>query len=384
MPRVVKLTLLACAALLVLVAVLSVLKYFGRPTLRPPVGTDPLAQEAEYFIIRYLESKKSAQLRDAEKALKFLLADQPHLTYGHFLKAFAHRLDGRLEAEKEVISRLRPENRAAYAYFFMRPMPEVIASLRCNYINSCLMRKSPQDTFLDPFHHVKDAKQPLKCKGVNLDPASCPEDWDLLGRFSWSSLGEERLSQWLPYKGTISLEEFFSELGLKKGMSVVDVGAGTGYFTFPMARYVGPKGKVYATEIEKKLTDFLNFTVKYLKTDNVDIILTSPGEIGLPEKLLDVVFLCEILQAIIEAPISPDGGFLEVELNKFLGNCYKALKPGGTLVITEYASAFEAYRTADGASLILSAAEQVGFSKKESLPIFDHYAVWLLQRPGSL
>ena len=42
-------------------------------------------------------------------------------------------------------------------------------------------------------------------------------------------------------------------LGLKKGMIVGDVGAGTGYFSVRMARKVGPKGKVLASDLQPQM-----------------------------------------------------------------------------------------------------------------------------------
>ena len=42
------------------------------------------------------------------------------------------------------------------------------------------------------------------------------------------------------------------ELGLQAGSAVADVGAGGGYFTFRLAAHVGPKGKVYAQDVNEK------------------------------------------------------------------------------------------------------------------------------------
>jgi ubiquinone/menaquinone biosynthesis C-methylase UbiE len=47
-------------------------------------------------------------------------------------------------------------------------------------------------------------------------------------------------------------EKILSAVGLKEGMVFVDMGCGDGYFTFPAARIVGPKGTVYAVDIDKE------------------------------------------------------------------------------------------------------------------------------------
>src|SRR5580700_11093471 len=42
-------------------------------------------------------------------------------------------------------------------------------------------------------------------------------------------------------------------LGLRAGMTVADVGAGTGYMSLRMARRVGPTGKVYANDLQPEM-----------------------------------------------------------------------------------------------------------------------------------
>src|SRR5574341_368971 len=46
-------------------------------------------------------------------------------------------------------------------------------------------------------------------------------------------------------------------IGIKPGMVIADVGAGTGYFTVMLAQRVGPEGKVYANDIQPKLLGIL-------------------------------------------------------------------------------------------------------------------------------
>lgn len=70
------------------------------------------------------------------------------------------------------------------------------------------------------------------------------------------------------------------KLGLRPGMTVVDIGAGVGYFTFDIARAVGPTGKTYATEVDAGMLDrlaakrdaegFANIETKLVGTGRLD------------------------------------------------------------------------------------------------------------------
>ncbi len=47
------------------------------------------------------------------------------------------------------------------------------------------------------------------------------------------------------------------ELGLKPGMAVADIGAGTGYFSRGMAALVGPQGSVYSVDVQPEMVQML-------------------------------------------------------------------------------------------------------------------------------
>ena len=49
------------------------------------------------------------------------------------------------------------------------------------------------------------------------------------------------------------IDALIKNLSLKRGMSAVDIGAGSGVLSMKMARYVGKSGKVYAVEIQKEM-----------------------------------------------------------------------------------------------------------------------------------
>ncbi|MBC8457841.1 MAG: class I SAM-dependent methyltransferase, partial [Deltaproteobacteria bacterium] len=44
---------------------------------------------------------------------------------------------------------------------------------------------------------------------------------------------------------------------VQEGMTVLEPGCGMGYFTLPLARMVGPKGRIVAVEIQQKMLSAL-------------------------------------------------------------------------------------------------------------------------------
>src|ERR1051325_2669602 len=58
-------------------------------------------------------------------------------------------------------------------------------------------------------------------------------------------------------------------LKIKPGDAVVDLGCGSGYLTFPMAKMVGAKGKVYAVDIQEEMLDIVRKRMKEKGLKNV-------------------------------------------------------------------------------------------------------------------
>src|SRR4029453_17304742 len=52
-------------------------------------------------------------------------------------------------------------------------------------------------------------------------------------------------------------ETALDKIGVKEGMTVADVGAGVGYFTVRLGQRVGPKGKVYAVDVQPEMLSIL-------------------------------------------------------------------------------------------------------------------------------
>jgi ubiquinone/menaquinone biosynthesis C-methylase UbiE len=93
-------------------------------------------------------------------------------------------------------------------------------------------------------------------------------------------------------------EEVMDLAGVKRGMSVADVGAGEGYYTVRLARVVGPKGRVLAEDIIPDVRDALSERVQRESLDNVAVKLGTPENPTLPAQSFDRVFLVHMYHEV--------------------------------------------------------------------------------------
>jgi ubiquinone/menaquinone biosynthesis C-methylase UbiE len=112
-------------------------------------------------------------------------------------------------------------------------------------------------------------------------------------------------------------------LQLKPGMTVGDVGAGTGYMSLKMARRVGPSGKVYAEDVQPEMLRRLRHNAAEAKLANVQTVLGSEADPKLPAKALDLILLVDVYHEFSQP-------------QKMLRKMREALKDDGRLVLLEY------------------------------------------------
>ena len=147
--------------------------------------------------------------------------------------------------------------------------------------------------------------------GIN-DPFKDPDVGKYVGTFEVES--REIYSQ---------REKIVAACGLKPGLVVADVGAGTGLFTRLFAPKVGPTGKVIAVDIAQKFLDHIATTCKEAGITNVETRLCKADSVELPAASVDVVFICDTYHHF-EFPF------------RTMASIHAALKPGGRVVLVDF------------------------------------------------
>jgi ubiquinone/menaquinone biosynthesis C-methylase UbiE len=118
-------------------------------------------------------------------------------------------------------------------------------------------------------------------------------------------------------------DQALDALGLKPGMVVGDVGAGTGYMSLKMAKRVGPSGKVYAEDVQPEMLRLLRQNAAKAKVTNVETVLGNETDPKLPPGQLDLILLVDVYHEFSQP-------------QKMLQRMRDALKPDGRLVLLEY------------------------------------------------
>lgn len=112
-------------------------------------------------------------------------------------------------------------------------------------------------------------------------------------------------------------------LRLKEGAAVADIGAGSGYFSVPMARKVGPTGRVYALDVNAQLLEYLGRRAADEGLAQLLPRLTTSDDPGLTSGSIDLAFICNTYLFIGERV-------------RYLLRLHDALRPDGRLAIVSY------------------------------------------------
>lgn len=147
-------------------------------------------------------------------------------------------------------------------------------------------------------------------------------------------------------------------LGIRPGMSVADIGAGSGYYTMRVATRVGPRGRVYAEDITPSYLHELRGRVQKAGLRNVTLVRGDPDDPRLLPQSIDRALLIHMYHEVTQ----PFG---------LLYNLYPALRPGARIAIVDLNRPTDAHGTPPAQlKCELSAA---GYEQIEFRPLADGY-----------
>ena len=139
----------------------------------------------------------------------------------------------------------------------------------------------------------------------------------------------EKADEWAPVFDDPTREawqkpdQIVGALALAPGMTVADVGAGTGYFEARLSAAVGATGKVLAVDVEPDMVRYLGERAAREKTPNVTAVLATTDDPRLPQASVDRILIVDTWHHIAD----------RVAYSRKLAT---ALRPGGFVLVVDF------------------------------------------------
>jgi ubiquinone/menaquinone biosynthesis C-methylase UbiE len=124
-------------------------------------------------------------------------------------------------------------------------------------------------------------------------------------------------------------KEVLKKIPLKRKMTVIDYACGPGRYTIPVAKIVGPEGKVYAVDIQHLAISRVKQKAISESLENIKALLVDSFDTGIPPFSADLILLIDALVLIKDR-------------TSLFKEIYRILKPDGLLFMD--ASHMSVYR----------------------------------------
>jgi ubiquinone/menaquinone biosynthesis C-methylase UbiE len=157
-------------------------------------------------------------------------------------------------------------------------------------------------------------------------------------------------------------EAIVAASGVAPGMTVADIGAGTGLFTRLFAQKVAPTGKVYAVDISRSFIENILRTCREQGITNVEGIVNPRDDASLPESSIDLAFISDTYHHF-EYP------------QRMMASLHRALRPGGRLIIIDfrripgYSTPWVMQHVRAGRQTVIREVQAAGFRFREEKPV---------------
>lgn len=168
-------------------------------------------------------------------------------------------------------------------------------------------------------------------------------------------------------------EKNIAILGVNEGMKVVDIGAGSGFYTIECAKKVGHSGMVYAVDVQRELVEKVKNSARLIGLGNIQSVWGNAEKLGgtkLRDAIADRVVLSNVLFQIAEK----DRDSLALEIKRLL-------KPKGKLMIIDWVAGSPlSPRTLVPEMIAEAIFTKVGFTLEQTFDAGDHHYGIILVR----
>jgi len=122
---------------------------------------------------------------------------------------------------------------------------------------------------------------------------------------------------------TLKIDEVVAAMQLKAGQTVADIGAGTGLLSVPVAKAVGPRGRVFAVEIDAGFFPVIKKRADDNGVTNIQTVLGSFTDPKLPVTTVDLAFFHDVLHHVDKR-------------GEYLKTLAKYITPGGRIFVVDF------------------------------------------------
>lgn len=142
-------------------------------------------------------------------------------------------------------------------------------------------------------------------------------------------LGSRPADEWIktldgPVRvASMKIDELVAAMKLQPGQTVADVGAGSGLLVGPLAKAVGPRGRVYAVEIDAGFFPEIRKRAAAAEVTNVETVLGKFTDPALPVKSIDVAVFHDVLHHVEQRAV-------------YLKTLASYLAPTGRVIVVDY------------------------------------------------
>lgn len=120
----------------------------------------------------------------------------------------------------------------------------------------------------------------------------------------------------------LQVDRVIATLAIKLGMRVADLGAGSGLFSIPLGRAVGPTGKVYAIDIDPGLLTIVADKARTGGIGSVQTVVAGATDPRVPEPV-DLIFICDTMHHL------PNQA-------EYVKQLTALLRPGGRVAVIDF------------------------------------------------